>query len=259
MARSGYPSDSARRRDRGLHQVDERRECILDAAQTLFVERGIEQTSMRDIAAASGITPVTLYRYFPDRHPIAIEIAARMVGRIVDTASRVANERAGHLVPQPHRAPGDDIAEYKTAQREIFCHYCLAMIDQLREIRDAYRYIGNFDHLYAGAYPSTELARYYRRRLREAVSAMPALDLKKAHPELEPDRERMVALTNVIMSYLEKMAARGALMGREQRVPLRRQIRHFRSYVESVLVREFDWQPELDTTGAEARRPEEEE
>ncbi|MFW6313587.1 MAG: TetR/AcrR family transcriptional regulator [Spirochaetota bacterium] len=250
-ARSGNPSASAIGRKHGLHQVDSRRERILIVAQALFVRNGIERTRMRQIAAEAGITTVTLYRYFADRHPIAIEVAARMVGRIVDGASRVARERIGGS-PTRHADP-------KSAQRELFCHYCLAMIDHFRELRDAYRYIGNFDHLYAGSYPSTELAARYRRRLREVVSSMPALDLKKASPELEPDRERMVALTNVIMSYMEKMAARGVLMGREQQVPLRRQLAHFRSYVESVLTQEFDWSRNCDATGATRRASETEE
>jgi AcrR family transcriptional regulator len=221
--------------------VDERRERILVAACEIFVEKGIEQTSMREIAAASGITPVTLYRYFPDRHPIAIEIAARMVARIVDVASRDARDQFGvsDALLDPREPPVTE--EAVRAHRRLFCYYSLAMIDRFRDLRDAYRYIGNFDHLYAGAYPTAELARIYRRRLREAVTAMPVLDLKKAPPEFEPDRERMVALSNVIMSFLEKMSGRDVLMGREQRVPLRTQLRHFRRHVESVLAHEFDW------------------
>ncbi len=231
--------------------MDARRERILDEAQTLFVEQGLEQTSMRQIAAESGITAVTLYRYFPDRHPIAIEIAARMVERIVLHASGIA-----HAAVAPSSAANDahepDSRESVVArQRMVFGHYCLAMIDEFRALRDAYRYIGSFDHVYAGAYPSRELASLYRRRLREAVVAMPTLDLERASREFESDRERMVTLTNVIMSFMEKMAARGVLMGREQRVSLKRQLAHFRSYTESVLVQEFGWSVDANAIDGE--------
>lgn len=229
-----YSSDSARRRRNGLHQVDARRERILDTAQTLFLRDGLEQSSMRSIADAAGIAPVTLYRYFPDRHPIAIEVAARMINRIVDTCSTNARAAVGTGAPA---------GEESRREHEVFCRYALAMVDKYRELRDAYRYIGLFDHLYARSYPSQELAKLYRRRLREAVAAMPVLDLEQAPPEIEHDRERMVTLTNVIMSYMEKMSARGVLMGREQRVQFRTQMRHFRDYVESILASEFGWDP----------------
>ncbi|MFW5776581.1 MAG: TetR/AcrR family transcriptional regulator [Spirochaetota bacterium] len=237
-----YSSDSARRRRNGLHQVDARRERILETAQTLFLCDGLEQTSMRSIADAADIAPVTLYRYFPDRHPIAIEIAARMVKRICDTCSTSARDVVA--ASEPGTGSG-------SRERDVFCRYALSMVDKYRDLRDAYRYIGLFDHLYAGAYPSRELARLYRRRLREAVAAMPVLDLELAPPEIERDRERMVTLTNVIMSYMEKMSARGILMGREQRVQFRTQMRHFRDYVESILGSEFGWDPERGTCECE--------
>jgi AcrR family transcriptional regulator len=225
-----FASDSDRRRYSGIHQVDGRRERILQAAQALFVRHGLDQTSMRQIAAESGITTVTLYRYFPDRHPIAVEIAARMIAQIVQVCGAVAG--------------ASTLEERSTTQedhRRVFCCYALAMVDRFRELRDAYRYIGHFDHLYTDSYSSRELAVLYRRRLREVVVGLPGIDLKKAPPEMEADRERMVTLANVIMSYLQKMAARGALMGREQQVLLKTQLSHFRRYVESVLASEFGW------------------
>lgn len=239
-----HSSDSARRRRNGLHQVDSRRERILETAEHVFLRDGLEETSMRSIADAAGIAPVTLYRYFPDRHPIAIEIAARMIKRIFDTCTAVA------LASSRTEGTTSDEA---VGEREVFCRYCLAMVDKYRELKDAYRYIGLFDHLYAGSYPSRELARLYRRRLREAVAGMPVLDLEQAPPEIEHDRERMVTLTNVIMSYMEKMSARGVLMGREQRVQFRTQMRHFRDYVESILAGEFGWDPLSGTCAGDAQ------
>ena len=230
-----YPSDSHRRRQNGLHQVDERRERILETAQSLFLSDGLEQTSMRQIADASGIAAVTLYRYFPDRHPIAIEIAARMIKQIFDVCSEAARPEADAALAELND---------ERYRRETFCRYCLAMVDNYRRLRDAYRYIGTFDNLYRESYTSRELAVLYRRRLREAVSGMPALDLHEGPPEAEYDRGRMVTLSNVIMSYMQKMATRGEMMGREQRVRFRVQMRHFRTYLESILVSEFGWEPE---------------
>ena len=70
-------------RQNGRHQVDEQRSSILDAAEALFLQNGLESTRMIDIAAQAGITKVTLYRYFPNRDVIALAIHARMMEKIV--------------------------------------------------------------------------------------------------------------------------------------------------------------------------------
>jgi AcrR family transcriptional regulator len=48
----------------------ERRRQILDAARTLFAERGFHATTTRDLAAAADINDALLYRYFPDKQAI---------------------------------------------------------------------------------------------------------------------------------------------------------------------------------------------
>ena len=44
------------------------------------------------------------------------------------------------------------------------------MVDEFETLRDAYRYIGRFEHLYAGSYPSEELTAWYKRRLQAVES-----------------------------------------------------------------------------------------
>ncbi|BDB22833.1 TetR/AcrR family transcriptional regulator [Cupriavidus sp. P-10] len=57
------------------------RQALLDAARTLFVERGYGETSTPDVCAAAGITRGALYHHFADkrdlfRHVMADEAAA---------------------------------------------------------------------------------------------------------------------------------------------------------------------------------------
>jgi AcrR family transcriptional regulator len=49
-----------------LH-VDERRRQIIDAGAGLFVEHSYEEISMRQIAAAAGVSKPLLYHYFPSK------------------------------------------------------------------------------------------------------------------------------------------------------------------------------------------------
>ncbi len=57
-----------RKADADLHE--RRRAEILTAAETCFVAKGFHQTSMQDIASASGLSMGLLYRYFDSKSAI---------------------------------------------------------------------------------------------------------------------------------------------------------------------------------------------
>ena len=50
------------------------REWILEAAEDLFIQRGVTQVTMADIAEASHVTRATLYQYFDNKQQITLEI-----------------------------------------------------------------------------------------------------------------------------------------------------------------------------------------
>ncbi len=53
---------------------EKRRELILDAAIRLFSQRDFSEIGMRDIAEEAGISPASIYRYFPNRDAILLEV-----------------------------------------------------------------------------------------------------------------------------------------------------------------------------------------
>lgn len=63
----------------------EKREAILDAAQSLFAERGIDGVPIEAIAARSGVSKVTVYGHFGDKAKIFDSIVARETERLRDT------------------------------------------------------------------------------------------------------------------------------------------------------------------------------
>lgn len=65
----------------------EKREAILDAAQSLFAERGIDGVPIEAIAARSGVSKVTVYGHFGDKATIFDSIVARETERLRDTLS----------------------------------------------------------------------------------------------------------------------------------------------------------------------------
>src|SRR5580692_3021900 len=51
-------------------QVDERRRQLLDAGAALFAQHAYEEISMRQIAAAAGVSKPLLYHYFPSKNEL---------------------------------------------------------------------------------------------------------------------------------------------------------------------------------------------
>jgi AcrR family transcriptional regulator len=63
------------------------REALIDAAARLFNERGVEATTMEDIAAAAGTSRTSVFNYFGYKEALLVEIGARYVREV---AERVA-------------------------------------------------------------------------------------------------------------------------------------------------------------------------
>jgi AcrR family transcriptional regulator len=198
-------SKSETNRLNGKTQVIAQRNSILDAAEKLFLEKGLENTSMKDIAAEAGLTRPSLYRYFPDRDPIAFEIAVRMLRRITE---------ASNLRERP-------------LQLNDYRQVILSMIDQFDLLRDAYRYIGMFDHLYGPRYPNEQLAAWYKEQIFSLGWGF--FFTQGIGKEIPPSQAAM--LGNSTMSFLEKMAERGELMAGEQNVSLAEELAFYRDMV----------------------------
>lgn len=195
-----------RTRRNGDTQVEYQRANILAAAERIFLAKGVEHTSMSDIAAEAGITRASLYRYFSDRDPIAFEIASRMLRRITESA-----------------ALGQSQTSLEQGREGL-----IRMIQQFPLQIEAHRYLGMFDHLYSERYPSVGLADWYKERIA-------ALGGNWAMPKTDSNAltvEHMVMLGNCVLSFLQKMAARGQLLAEEQGVPVERQLALFQAMVD---------------------------
>lgn len=63
------------------------RQQIVDEAIRLFDERGIDATSMDDIARAVGMSRATVFNHFPYKEAILVDVGARLVAAIAAQAA----------------------------------------------------------------------------------------------------------------------------------------------------------------------------
>ena len=80
-----------RRQARGRRRIEE----ILDAAGLVFAEVGYAAATTNAIAARAGISPGSLYQYFPNKEAIAAALEVRYAGRIRDARASAASTPRG--------------------------------------------------------------------------------------------------------------------------------------------------------------------
>ena len=82
---------ATRRSDRRSSPVSTRQR-ILDAAESLFADRGFEGAAMRDIAAGASLNPASLYNHFSSKQALfeaVLERGLRPVFEVLDTLELV--------------------------------------------------------------------------------------------------------------------------------------------------------------------------
>jgi AcrR family transcriptional regulator len=69
------------------HAVTSRRQILIDEAARLFGVKGYESTSMRDIAAAIGILPGSLYHHFESKEELFVAVYSLGVSQILEAVT----------------------------------------------------------------------------------------------------------------------------------------------------------------------------
>ena len=126
-------------------------EWILEVAENLFIQKGIESVTFADIAREARLTRATVYRYFASKEQIAQEIF-----KLVTKGWRDRNEREvwgcqgsgyerlerfltsffGYLVRNPREASFVAELNYLYAKNWTPDHFVEHMLEHLREDRD---------------------------------------------------------------------------------------------------------------------------
>ena len=120
------PFDPAARATTERADAARNRRKVLDAAERLFAERGVDRVSMDEIAEAAGVGKGTLYRRFGDRSGLAVAV--------LDTHDRALQHEILRGVPP--LGPG-------ASPRERLMAFTDAMIDHVERLGELLQVVGS--------------------------------------------------------------------------------------------------------------------
>lgn len=114
--------------EKDVQEEARRRRQILEAGLALFSEKGIESVSMNAVAAAAGVGPTTLFKYYQTKEKLVIAISG-MAWKAVwqDTITTYGMERFSAL-----------------SAYEMICVYTDCMIRLYQERPELLRFSGNY-------------------------------------------------------------------------------------------------------------------
>jgi AcrR family transcriptional regulator len=155
---------------------------LCDAAEHMFAERGPAAVTMRELAGAVGVSPMTPYRYFKDKDAILAAVRARAFNRHAD------------LLESTFAAHRDDPDVRAAALAQAYIQFAL-------DYPEAYKLMFDVHQPSAGDYP--ELVEAGERSRRTMSLQLESADSASAVPPSgEPD----------LIAYMYWAALHGPLM-----------------------------------------------
>src|SRR6202035_1855019 len=86
-------STSARTQTRRSRLKSDRRSKLLAAAERLVAERGYLAVRLEDIGAAAGVSGPAIYRHFPNKESLLVELLVGISTRLLDGARGVRSDQ----------------------------------------------------------------------------------------------------------------------------------------------------------------------
>ncbi len=190
------------------HRERQRRR-ILDAAERLFDEHGIDRVTMADIISAIGLRASTMYQYFSNKDDIVWAILGEVMADMAARAKEWSDTARTAL-------------EKITALLEL-------MADRLAKDPAKVRFLAQFDAMYARNGPSERLLtleaqinpqgfRYFGTLIREGIAD------GSLRPDLDPDLT-MHAVINAVIGAQRRLASLGNRVELEYGQPVDRLFR----------------------------------
>ena len=121
------------------HEKEQRKNLILDVAEKIFSSKPFDDVNMRDLAREVGISPGSIYTYFPDKETLYVEVSLRGFQRAVNIMKDMLNSGNYSLDKVAERYMEEMIDNYDYMRIVQHCvmdgkFKTQESIDQLKEI-----------------------------------------------------------------------------------------------------------------------------
>jgi len=93
---------------------------VIESAAKLFAERGIDATSMDAIAEASGVSKATIYKHWPDKDRLCLEIMGHLYGLDEERPVFDSGDFRADMIAQLRYQPAED---RKAMRERIIPHF----------------------------------------------------------------------------------------------------------------------------------------
>jgi len=182
---------------------------ILEAASTLFDERGIDRVTMAEITSASGVQPSTMYQYFSNKDDIVWAI----LGELMQQGSK-------------HAGQSIDGAPNALARVTALLEF---MADELSRNPVKVRFMAQFDAMYARDWPAERLLTLESQINPQGFQFFTNLILEgiadgSLRPDLDPELT-MHAVINAVIGAQRRLASLGNKVELEYGQPIDRLFR----------------------------------
>jgi AcrR family transcriptional regulator len=108
------------------NEREKRKTLIIAAAMNLFKDKAFHDIGMRDIAAEAGVSPASIYRYFPSRDDLFVEALIRDINKIEKRLSARVVEKKTDKTGIDSLAV--DVVDYMIDNESTFqmmCHFLM--------------------------------------------------------------------------------------------------------------------------------------
>lgn len=194
-------------------QIEQRSQQILQAALSLFCEKGIEETSIEEVAKTAGVGPATIYRYFETKAELAIAAGCAYWRKI---AEAYLGELSGE--------------EYQLMSGERQMHRIFHIFQMIFEKEYLFlKFLQEFD-IFVRKYhiPKEKLAAYedYILNLKPFVTDALEKGLQDRSIAFSYTVDEMYfSVTHTMLSLMQKLAYNGSLLSSDERIALSLQVR----------------------------------
>src|SRR5680860_1725975 len=102
-----------------------RKDVIVDAAERVFALKPFNRVNMRDIAGEAGISPASIYRYFPDQQTLFVEAFLRGAKEILGILGDIIHKNGELCIENA----AEEFIDYLTVNDQYFRMMTHFMLD----------------------------------------------------------------------------------------------------------------------------------